>query len=117
MGLLPEIPSEISRPSALCAPPREHAKEASFESVSVGRCAHGAVAAPTMPLQDTSMFDEPNDLREAGRPGDPATELAVDSTELAVDLSHTSADPIVAGESKKALDHRLRGHVPFLGQL
>ena len=32
---LPEIPSETSRPSALCAPPREHAKEASFESVSV----------------------------------------------------------------------------------
>ena len=112
---LPEIPSETSRPSALCAPPREHAKEASFESVSVGRCDHDAVAAPTMPLQDTSMFDEPNDLREAGRPGDPATELTVDSTELAVDLSHSSADPVVAGESKKALDHRLRGHVPFWG--
>ena len=107
MGLLPEIPSEISRPSALCAPPREHAKEASFECVSVGRCDHGAIAAP-MPLQDTSMFDEPNELREAGRPADPATELAVD-------LGHSSADPVVTGESKKALDHRLRGHVPFWG--
>ena len=36
VGPLPEIPSEIStRSSALCAPPREHAKEASFECVSV----------------------------------------------------------------------------------
>ena len=107
MSLLPEIPSEISRSSALYAPPREHAKEASFECVSVGRCDHGAIAAP-MPLQDTSMFDEPNELREAGRPGDPATELAVD-------LGQSSADPVVTGESKKALDHRLRGHVPFWG--
>ena len=115
VGILSGIPSEISRPSALCAPPREHAKEASFESVSAGRCDYGAVAAPTMPLQDTSMFDEPNDLREAGRPGDPATEVTLDSTELAVDLGNTGADPIVAGESKKALDHRLRGHVPFWG--
>ena len=40
---------------------------------------------------------------------------ASNSTELAVDLSHSSADPVVAGESKKALDHRLRGHVPFWG--
>ena len=107
VGLLPEIPSEISRSSALYAPPREHAKEASFECVSVGRCDHGAIAAP-MPLQDTSMFDEPNELREAGMPGDPATELAVD-------LGQSSADPVVTGESKKALDHRLRGHVPFWG--
>ena len=56
------------------------------------------------------MFDEPNtqDLREAGRPGDPATQLAVD-------LGQSSADPVVTGENKKALDHRLRGHVPFWG--
>ena len=54
------------------------------------------------------MFDEPNELHEAGRPGDPATELAVD-------LGQSSADPVVTGENKKALDHRLRGHVPFWG--
>ena len=109
VGRLPEIPSEFStRPSALYEPPpREHAKEASFECNSVGRCDHGAIAAP-MPLQDTSIFDEPNELHEAGRPGDPATELAVD-------IGHSSADPVVTGESKKALDHRLRGHVPFWG--
>ena len=54
------------------------------------------------------MFDEPNtqDLHEAGRPGDPATELAVD-------LGQSSAGPVVTEENKKALDHRLRGHVPF----
>ena len=52
------------------------------------------------------MFDESNiqDLHEAGRPGDPATELG-----------QSSADPVVTGENKKALDHRLRGHVPFWG--
>ena len=55
-----------------------------------------------MPLQDTGMFDEPNtqELHEAGRPGDPATELALD-------LGQSSADPVVTGENKKALDSHL----------
>ena len=47
------------------------------------------------------MIDEPNTQHEPGRPGDPATQLAVD-------LGQSSADPVVSAENKKALDHRLR---------
>ena len=73
--------------------------------VSCGRC--GVPSAVAAPVQDADMIDEPNtqELHEPGRPGDPATQLAVD-------LGQSSADPVVTGESKKALDHGVRGHVP-----
>ena len=32
---------------------------------------------------------------------------------VSCDSGQSFADPVVTGENKKALDHRVRGHVPF----